>query len=524
MAEIADLEAVDSANSDAPEGWQSDVVNNVQRELMAKLKRGWQSFPWIQLVQLGDVVTKNADDKVQIASVNYESAFPAGTVVRVGDGISIIIATVESVVFGAHTIITLTADSPTVMAGANVIEFLVTREALGTVALLDTGTSAGKVPIWDDFGTAAFKAEGPANTLDADLLDGVHASAIVDTRNVIANPDFELWQEGESFAAPVDQTYCADQWKLLVEQDGCVDVALTTNSTEIPDVSRSAIKVTQVTADKKWALFTLAPRDVCSYLHQRRVHYSFSAKLLSGKTSPVKLRVGVVHWDGALDDATGTPDPILTWPAAGANPVLAGSYTFHIGAGGELDLVAGTWANYRVNVNGHFVASSNWGLMIWSDDDTISIADEVYISNVVLRGSPYSLGGDLEVFVPKSMAEVRAECERFCTTTFADGVTPANYALVFEGALWAFSGAGGANDTGTGWDFPQRMFKIPAITHYSPGTVTPGGLFWWELDGGTTRTAVTLATSEQRCMIYISDNPTNDKRFAIHAKALARIF
>jgi hypothetical protein len=151
---------------------------------------------------------------------------------------------------------------------------------------------------------------------------------------MLINGDFIVAQRGTAFTAATtpansDDTYLLDRWVLLSDGNDIVDVDQETST--IPEGSRSAMKFTIATADKKWGILQVIENKSCVHLLQTSVPYSrvslsFKARRGTGHTTPTKIRAGVLAWSDAAD--TVTSDIVDAWGAEGTNPTAVANWTF----------------------------------------------------------------------------------------------------------------------------------------------------------------------------------------------------
>ncbi len=361
-----------------------------------------------------------------------------------------------------------------VPAGTDSILFHLTRD-LRDAAFRAIGSGDGELLTLAHLGTHVQKREGAGGGIDVDTLDGKHLTEIFAAAaqgNLLINGEFRRWQEGASFAAIADATYCAAQWKLLSDGSGVVDVARETGSAGHPQTAWSAVKVTQVIADKKWALYQMVEHRDAIAARGQTMSLSFQAKLASGDTSPSSLRFAIYQWVGVADAPNA--DPITAWPAAGADPTPNDGV--FMGAASQV-LSAGSFVECKTESVAISIGATNIGVMIWSDDDTIAAGDIVYISQVRLE-----VGNLASAFVAEKEVDLVARTDRFFAKTFPEATAPADLAGVYEGALLSLSVGSGTWDAGVLWAFPVRMHSTPTIATYSPGTATPAGRDWWNRD------------------------------------------
>lgn len=188
--------------------------------------------------------------------------------------------------------------------------------------------------------------------------------------NIIINGDGIIAQRNTSFSAVSDDTYTLDRWLVLSDGDGVIDLAQ--ELSDIPDGSRSAIKGTVVTANKKFALVQIIENKNCKHLD--KVSLSFKVK---GDIS--NIRAGILKWSGTADSLTS--DAISTWEAVGTDPTLITNWSY---ANYPFDIsVAGSYSKVDIE-DVSVVGAGNIAVFIWADCTT-TIGDELYITGVKLE-------------------------------------------------------------------------------------------------------------------------------------------
>ncbi|MEE9471229.1 MAG: hypothetical protein V3W32_05865 [Gemmatimonadota bacterium] len=390
-------------------------------------------------------------------------------------------------------------------------------------AYRSVGSGSGDLPSMAHLGTHAAKKEGAGGGIDADKVDGKHYLDILSESALIANmainSEFRRWQEGASFASINDNTYCADQWKVLSDGNAAVTVARTTTLSELPPTAYAGIKITQITLDKDWALYQLFAATRSAAARGQNVSLSFQARLASGDTSPSSLRFGIIEWTGAAD--TPDADIIASWPVAGADPVFTTPGSCEILGATSQVLSAGSVVECKTEAVAVGSGMTNLGLLIWSDDDTIAATDELVISQIKVE-----VGDLATTYRHDSQQQLEDETHRFFAKTFPETTTPANLATTYEGAIIAQgAGDGLAGNCRAMWAFPERMHSAPTVTAYSPGTAAPGGgTHWWNIGDGAQETELIQYECDRSVEVVVNSAFATYKEMAIQLTADARFF
>mgnify|MGYP001607235097 CR=1 FL=1 len=336
---------------------------------------------------------------------------------------------------------------------------------------IDHSTATGSLPAADAPGTPGYFTKGaagvtPATVLDQDwhnaiqeepinvildagiaLVKGTHtqlrdairilaARAALSTINYALNPDFKVWQRGITINSTTpaagsnnDDVYGADQWILL--SDGNNVVSLTREATTVPAGSRQALKATVVTANKKFVQLQIREASVSIPLRGKKMSLSIQARRGSSATL-TKMRMALISWNGTADAVTS--DCVSVWNGEGTNPTLVFSGTgwAYIGTPVALGDLTTSYAAFKIENLTIPNDCNNLGILIWSDDATTTVGDELYLGQVKLE-----LGSVITDFIVASLdAEVRA-CQRFARKSHKLDTAPvdASGADNYDGAV-----------------------------------------------------------------------------------------
>lgn len=242
---------------------------------------------------------------------------------------------------------------------------------------LDLKKIATPTPPDSDRMVLFFDTNGKLKKLNSAGLEE-EIGAVGDATNRLINGNFDIWQEGATFTTPNDNTYTADQWVLLSDGNGAWTLS---QSTDAPDGSPYSMKCVNVTANKQMALMQPLEWADAIKLKNKNISISFWAKTTTGKVIN-NLRCSILSWTGTAD--TITRDVVGTWAGNGTDPTWAASYTAEV-AGSNKALVSDTWTQFKVeNVAIDTSGMKNVCLVIWVDDTTITVGDELYIAQASL--------------------------------------------------------------------------------------------------------------------------------------------
>lgn len=411
-----------------PEGMARSLVNNEARERMRALREFYEDPTWLRLV-------KNEFTKVRDSATDFHvlhtagpaedatSKFPVGCRLRfTDDDIVFTYGFVDTVAFNTpNTDVTMKMDSgDTIPAGLTDIATHVSRDTR-EAAFVDTGTDADEVPLNSDLGTAAYKTEGAGGTIDADLVDGLHAAGIiaqaVNAPNMVLNPGPSVWQRGVNFTAATagnwkndDDTVLADGWGLLSDGDDRIDVAQETS--DLPAGASSVILATGATipSNQKFGFVHVLENVDARKLEGQVV--SFSCYVKSANLTDV--RMGIFTWTGGADLAT--MDLVGTWNAQKTDPTPAASWALLSAASDKT--VTASWT--QIHITGTMPASVvNAAVFVWSESNFAT-------GNILRIGAfDFYFGSAVRAFREPDFASELVKAQRRFWKSFAYATAPA---------------------------------------------------------------------------------------------------
>ena len=240
------------------------------------------------------------------------------------------------------------------------------------------------------------------------IIDELPRSPIF-TQSII-NGNFDIWQRGTTFTTPNDDTFGPDRWLFVMDGNGAW--TLSKETTIFPSGSTASLKCVNVTENKQFGLVYLMESVDAKKLAGKHVSLSFQAYTTAGWAIG-KLRCAVLAWSSTADAMTS--DVVAAWDGAGSNPTFAANYTAE-NTPADLTLVGDTWTLFETEgIDLDTASTANLAVFIWTDDTTITAADEFYLAQVQLNI------GDIAIpfQAPDYTSELR-KCQRYYYRLAAD--------------------------------------------------------------------------------------------------------
>jgi hypothetical protein len=183
-----------------------------------------------------------------------------------------------------------------------------------------------------------------------------------------------------------DGSYTLDRWIVLSDGNNVVDVAQETSSANLPAGSRSALKMTVVTANKKFGVATLLESAIARQIIGGTA--SLQYKVRTQTANPISnSREAILSWTGTFDAPTKDVVSTTNWNAAGSNPTFATSYTLENTPTNRA--LTNAWQTVNVdNVAIDTAATNNVALFFWVDDTNCAVGDIIYLTDVSLVKGP----------------------------------------------------------------------------------------------------------------------------------------
>ena len=526
MSDVKDWYTDEAANSaaspdGAPESMTRSGVNDTIREIMAAVARLY-ARPDMREPFLGFTVLRTSGTRWVLrddVETDALSRLEDGTRIRMtGASGADVGKTWEGFVdetvgaapayappdtsFGIAWIDTLSADTS---GPANVPATIeIGPKELGRVAWLDTGTSAGQVPTFDELDP---HVTTPEADLDVGYLGGEDREEITMAAargRLNANGGLDHWQRGTSFtdtgAANSDENVCADNFTIISDGDDRVDVARDVSvPVDVPVLYSMKLTAATVPGNQKHGVIHFAEIadafDVAQVGGSVKVSISFWAKV-GAVTGIDKLRVAVLN----LRTAAPTTHPVSAWNS-GSTGVLgfaAGEWQLvNLGTpDGDFDIdITSTWAEFKVEGLAVDISSAGTGaiaLAITTEEASIISGAEWHLAAVQFNR------GDVALPFMRAPAAVEfARCLRYCETTFPDGTAPAHN----QGTANALTAISAGSNIALDWRFAHPKFKTPTLETFNPSDAAPA-TGNWEDSAGTDRAVSSSEASTKGAHIF----------------------
>ena len=266
-------------------------------------------------------------------------------------------------------------------------------------------TTAGYTWVNDELVTYAKLRAAAKPTVDSDRfhLDPPPASQ----RNLLHNPDFDIWQLGTSITGATkfdndDDEYTADRWVLLSDGDDIVDVSQETAT--VPSGSTRALKATVQTINKKFGFMQILENRDTVRLRGQSISASLQARI--GADDDINnLRITILQWTGTADIVTS--DVVNVWNGAGHEP----SYNQHwasLKASGNRELSDSAYGVHKAENATVGASATNLAMFVYIDDTDAARYDELYLGQMQLE-----VGAQMTAFAHPGSAMDWINCLRF---------------------------------------------------------------------------------------------------------------
>lgn len=539
-------ENVDAAPDGALEGHNRTDVSNISREQFRSIRQRWEDMAWFDKTKgptgKGFAIVKGSGtDKVKLTHedtpTDASGKFKVGARIRIGDGSTYVYGFVSATAYAnPDTTITIDLDGASVIqATPTICELHVTDGFVGNAAFSTRGTTLvqdpPQIPSIDDLGDVAVKNMGPGNGIDADLLDGQHASEIIAASAAasgigLINGNFEIGQRGHALTRtteyPTDNAaYVADGWMLLMGEDathpapgsGVVDIDLVDSGAISGKADPKAIRVTanssiDAAPNEKFGLLQWLPADACQNLDGAVVSLSVWCK--RGVTDMDNSRIGILAWTGTADAMPA--DPIVDWKGATVTPTVVANITLFESASFS---GAADWSEHTLENVTLPAETKNIGIMIWLDDTAWSDANSIEYTGVSLVEGIAS-----RPYAHEDYSANLQRCQRFFNSTFEEGDLVQEKGGDENSALRTLTNTNASGSVL--WEFGTSMFKTPTVVVLQPAS--DGGAtnaVPWNVTTSADASVVTTSTSKRRVHWDVAGG--NDDVVILHATADASL-
>jgi hypothetical protein len=593
MTDISTWSKTDDTNNDAtksgmPEGMARTDVNNRGREHMGAIRRWYEDAEWVDLLDEDENnftvqrVTATEFRAIDVAGggTNATSKFAVGSWCRVTGtgGTTVVVGRIASIAAYADPNTNVTLDTiknastwvDDVLPTSTVtqVEMYISksaREATFHTVGVTLAQTPQQIPTIDQLSTVVTKTEGAGGGIDADLLDGLEASAFALAggggggggvgKNLLINGSFNIWQRGTpvdaaSYGTNENGNYCADRWLLLSqdEDSGGTPTARfevsRTGATPLSfgdprHTSRYALNLLAINTDgasnsnKGGICQIIESANLDEVRESGNVSLSFDARTDVAFPSLTKIRCAVLR-----DTGEGTPDNITASAIIGrtftgwgggsetTDPTLVGwNYLQDASAATSKEFTLdGNWSPRRIfegllldgTDDGNYTA--NLAVFIWIQDTGYTSGQSISISNVKLEA-----GSTASTYTNESVADEIDNCERYFSKTYDLDTEPGT--ITNNGTVVQPSSVTTTVDFAAGGalipaPFRNRMRVVPTVTVIAPGTGTIGSV-----SGGSDGdlAASDHEPGESGTKVLVTANPLTNQTLKAHVVADAEI-
>ncbi|HNI02009.1 MAG TPA: hypothetical protein PLO94_06630 [Chitinophagales bacterium] len=350
------------------------------------------------------------------------SASRTYTIPDAGSNVEFVMAGGTQTIAGAKTFSSAVTINPT----TNQIVLGVTN----TTTISSTAPSASRTYTIPDAGSnVQFVMAGGSQTIAGDktftgtttTVDVVSSGSLnslnMNTRNLIINGNFDVWQRGTSFTSPANGTYTSDRWRFRNSSAAVVDIS---RDTDVPTISSSSIgsnysiKIDCTTVASGSTVFCGLAQYIegLNYknIHSKQVTLSFWIKSTKTGTSCVTFTNSNGGFEDRLLTYEYTINSTNTWEKKSITITLdnTGTWLFTNGIGLRI-----TFTLY----NGFAPLTNNtWGSTVgYGTSNQVNLLDNT-ANNVYFSQIQLELGSQATPFKPfgGSFTNDLLACYRYC--------------------------------------------------------------------------------------------------------------
>lgn len=467
----------------APDGWLGQNVNEWARETMARVREQASDAAYIdETYQLSAVGTKSltraSSTQLTIQSCDATAHFTAGRRIR------IVGATTD------HGFVTSSSYSaPNTSVNVN----------------MDSGdvpTSPTQVLVHVDakLRDAAYYKTGSGNLLNADTVDGYHATDLLGPAifaEALVNGGMAISQRGSGVTCPVGvRTYTADRWFVNPSGAGVTYFQVTTPPTGA--LSKYAAKIVGANSVTTVDFGQRIESYLIPYI-KTTITISALVKNDTGASLSLSLRLGTPSASDNFTTVTNRLSTTLASVSAGTSQRLT----------------------HTVDISGYTNIDNGLELVFRVPSGSIdAIGRSVTITEVQIdRSSVFSY------FRLRQIPDDLNRCQRYYTKTFAYETAPEQDwtgggtgfpagALIIPGSSFT----SGSDNTGVTWMFPVPMRATPTVTTFNPGAADSKAQ---NISGSDSKTVTATACTT---MVNLSISAaSNDRAYAVGATAEAEL-
>lgn len=292
------------------------------------------------------------------------------------------------------------------------------------------------------------------------------------TTNLLYNSDFRVAQRGTTFTAATtpansNDTWLLDRWLLLSDGNNRADITQEQNTTPIGSFASMKLETETVDVNpnaQKFGIAQILEERDARRLQGRTVSLSFKAWTIANSEID-NIRVGFMEWvsPGVADTVTSAIFQAGQWGTSGSNPLPSTNWGYR-NTPANIALTTTRETTYKIEgiTLGELIL--NFAIVIWVDDTDHVAGDSFFLTDIQLEISDIA-----HPYVPKTIQQDLADCQRYYAKTFDQGTVPADDAT-FNGALWT-TGVGNGSFA-LNFRYPVVMHRVPDITTYNPTSGT----------------------------------------------------
>ena len=257
-------------------------------------------------------------------------------------------------------------------------------------------TTPGYTWVNDELVTYAKLRAAARPTWDSDNLNLNTAAAGLDPqRNLLHNPDFDIWQMGTTFtqaSTPFDNDddeYVADRWVLLSDGDDVLVVARTDGSGSqgfVPEGSIYGLRAAVRSAGraKKFGFLQILTNRDTMKLRGQSISASLLARtdVLQNQRVIDNIRITILEWTGTADAVTS--DVVSAWNGAGNEPSYVSNWA-SIKESGNSELSTSAYTVHKAENATVGTGANNLAVFVYIDDTDLASSSYLFLGQMQLE-------------------------------------------------------------------------------------------------------------------------------------------